>query len=132
MSPADIAVVEKELGKGVLKGNTLTIYKTYDHEGTIWALPIVEEKALENLVERFALNAEESAGHRRCQVNGEGLGSVAGPCHAYPRPRRIARGDHQVSQPFGSLPGDRHPARPHAKIHVLLALRPHERGAVHR
>lgn len=61
MSPADIAVVEKELGKGVLKGNTLTIYKTYDHEGTIWALPIVEEKALENLVERFALNAEESA-----------------------------------------------------------------------
>jgi predicted ATP-dependent endonuclease of OLD family len=61
MSPADIAVVEEELGEGVLKGNTFTIYKTYDHEGTIWALPIVEERALENLVERFALNAEESA-----------------------------------------------------------------------
>lgn len=61
MSTADIAAVEAELGKGVLSGSTVTIYKTYEQEGTTWTLPINEGKALDNLVKTCAVNVEEGA-----------------------------------------------------------------------
>lgn len=38
MEPADIAAVEAELGKGILTEDTLSIYKTYEQDGTSWAL----------------------------------------------------------------------------------------------
>lgn len=61
MDAADIAAVEAELGKGVLTGSTVIIYKTYEQDGTTWTLPISESKALENLVKQFAVNVEEGA-----------------------------------------------------------------------
>ena len=61
MGAADIAAVEAELGKGVLTGSTVIIYKTYEQDGTTWTLPINESKALDNLVKQFAVNVEEGA-----------------------------------------------------------------------
>ncbi len=61
MDAADIAAVEAELGKGILTEDTLSIYKTYEQDSTNWALPIAEGKAVENLIQRFALGQEERA-----------------------------------------------------------------------
>ena len=61
MSAADISAVEAELGTGVLKGNMVTISKTYEQEATSWTVQVNEQKALENLVKRFSVNIEEGA-----------------------------------------------------------------------
>lgn len=57
----DVAAVEAELGEGVLKGTTCTIYKTYEEDGTTWTLPVNEETAFQNLVRMHGLNADEAA-----------------------------------------------------------------------
>jgi predicted ATP-dependent endonuclease of OLD family len=61
MSADDAALVEAELGDGVLTGNTVSIHKTYQSDKTVWSVPLNEEKAIENLTKRFSLNKEERA-----------------------------------------------------------------------
>ena len=62
MSAEDAAAVEAEMGEGTLTSEAVTIYKTYEDDGTTWIIPLDDEKALENLVKRYALNKEERAG----------------------------------------------------------------------
>jgi ABC-type transport system involved in cytochrome c biogenesis ATPase subunit len=59
MNPDDIAAVEAEIGEGTVTDNKVTIAKTYEQDSTTWILPIDDEKALDHLVKRFALNKEE-------------------------------------------------------------------------
>jgi predicted ATP-dependent endonuclease of OLD family len=57
----DVAAVEKVLGSGALAGKTIEVSKTYEANGTTWALPISEETAFQNLVKMHGLDADEAA-----------------------------------------------------------------------
>lgn len=59
MDDGDVAAIEAELGEGVVTGRIATIEKSYEQEGTTWSVAVDEEKVLEILVKRFALNKEE-------------------------------------------------------------------------
>ncbi|RIK84900.1 MAG: ATP-dependent endonuclease [Hyphomicrobiales bacterium] len=59
MDDGDVAAIETELGEGVVTGRIVTIEKSYEQEGTTWSVPVDEEKVLDILVKRFALNKEE-------------------------------------------------------------------------
>lgn len=61
LDDSDIAAVEAELGKGVLSSGTITVEKTYEEDGSTWTVPISEEKAFQNLVRKYGLNADEAA-----------------------------------------------------------------------
>lgn len=61
MSDEDVAVIEAELGEGVITDRTVQIEKRYEQQ-TTWTLSINEEKVLDALVKRFALSKEERTG----------------------------------------------------------------------
>lgn len=65
MDDGDVAAIEAELGEGVVTGRIVSIEKAYEQENTTWTVPVDEEKVLDLLVKRFALNKDE----RSC-VNG--------------------------------------------------------------
>ncbi len=57
----DVAAVEAALGEGVLNSKTIKVSKRYEHDATNWNVPINDEKVLQNLFGRFALNQEDAA-----------------------------------------------------------------------
>lgn len=59
MDDGDLGAIGAELGEGVVTGRIVTIEKSYEQEGTTWSVPVDEEKVLDILVKRFALNKEE-------------------------------------------------------------------------
>lgn len=56
LEPADIKAIEAAFGEGVLNSKTITIQKAYEQDTATWSVPVDEEKALGNLVKRFALD----------------------------------------------------------------------------
>lgn len=62
MSDDDAAAVEAELGEGTVTRRIVLIEKTYGSASTAWTVSLNEEKILDGLVKRFALNKEERAG----------------------------------------------------------------------
>lgn len=56
LEPTDIKALDAALGEGVVTARTITIQKTYEQDHATWIVPFDEEKALTNLVKRFALD----------------------------------------------------------------------------
>jgi len=61
LDDGDVGAVEAAVGKGVFSGRAITVSKAYMQEGTTWALPFSDEKAFQNLVKIYGLNADETA-----------------------------------------------------------------------
>ncbi|RAI35886.1 AAA family ATPase [Rhodoplanes serenus] len=61
MNSEDIAAIEAELGEGTVVGTEVVISKAYETDGTVWTLPIKEERVVDNLTKRYSLNKEERA-----------------------------------------------------------------------
>jgi len=59
MSDADVAAIEAEFGEAGLKSRIVKIDKSHEQEGTTWAVQLDEEKILDGLVKRFALNKDD-------------------------------------------------------------------------
>ena len=57
----EVAEVEDELGKGVLKSREVQISRTYGAKAPSWEVPLNLHKAFENLFEQFKLGAPERA-----------------------------------------------------------------------
>ncbi len=68
MSAYDVAAIEHELGEGVLTGNTVVIKKSFEPDTSTWTLPVNEAQVLENLTNRFTLDASERAGLGEAKV----------------------------------------------------------------
>ena len=61
MSPEDNAVIEEELGEGVLTDNYVEITKSYGKTSSTWNIPLDEEKVLSNLIKRLGLVKEDKS-----------------------------------------------------------------------
>lgn len=61
LEPADINVVTNEFGADSVTGDTVVVTKTYDQTSTSWTLPFAEAKALEYLIGKHELTAEDRA-----------------------------------------------------------------------
>lgn len=61
LEPSDIKIIADAFGTDSLTSDTIVITKTYDQTGKTWTLPFAEAKALEHLISKHNLNAEEKA-----------------------------------------------------------------------
>ena len=61
IEPADAKAIENEFGQDVLTGETVTVEKTYEEKGTSWTLAFDNARALENLIVKHALTADDRA-----------------------------------------------------------------------
>jgi energy-coupling factor transporter ATP-binding protein EcfA2 len=53
------ALIEAELGEGVLTENVITVARAFNKDNTTWTIPVDEKKCIENLVDKAALSAPE-------------------------------------------------------------------------
>lgn len=61
LEPADVKALEVELGAGALTDETITIEKTYEQTSSSWTVSLDRAVALENLITRHALTADDKA-----------------------------------------------------------------------
>lgn len=61
LEPADIKAVANEFGEHSVTGDTVIVTKTYDQTSTNWSLPFSGAKALEHLIGKHKLTAEDKA-----------------------------------------------------------------------
>lgn len=78
LSADDVAAVEAKLGTGVLSGKTCVVSKTYEEEGTTWALPVNGETAFQNLVKMHGLDADEAAAVSTAKTTEKAAEALAG------------------------------------------------------
>ena len=60
LEDADVAAIRKILGDGCLISREVKISKKYEEEGTIWTLPLDEQKIVNHLIETAGLHTEEA------------------------------------------------------------------------
>ncbi len=61
LESADIEAVTDEFGEHSVTGDTVTVTKTYDQTSTTWGVPFAGAKALEHLISKHKLTAEDKA-----------------------------------------------------------------------
>ncbi len=64
LEPADVKALEVEFGAGALTSETITVEKTYEQTNSSWTVPFDGAGALENLIARHALTADEQSSAR--------------------------------------------------------------------
>jgi predicted ATP-dependent endonuclease of OLD family len=66
ITPEEKAVLEVEFGPNCLKSNEVTISKYYESKGTTWHVQLNEKSILDYLIQKYRLDAIESAPLKEC------------------------------------------------------------------